>query len=464
VITDKGFLEKPWLKNAPRIKEVMGIDVEVVGVPHGFHHDPIMVDLTTETGHYDLLVYFPEYNGDFAPYVEDLSTYQAEDPEFWKKAYEDLLPTFREMYCTWGGKRIGMTIDGDVHILYYRKDLFNNPEEREAFKKKYGYDLHPPHTWNEWLDVGEFFCRKAGEKLAGETIDYDFYGASEAAGRMHGNIWLDMRLAPLGYHYFDPDTMEPDAKPEYIKAWQNYADSMKNAPGEAIRYGYPEHREIYVKGRCAMVVQWPCIGIASEDPSESKIVGKTGYGIVPGWPVEKQMNPKVDWLECDRGKECYVRHIPTAPIGRIMTISSLSQHKEAAYYVIKWMSQENIALETAMDENGCDPCRLSSFKSPEFRKKWPGADVYLDTCMKTAEIGFPDLMIPGVAEYIDAKVTATHELFGGKKTAEQAQEYLVELWKGITERKGVEQQKKAFQAQVENWKRLGLWEIMVGGK
>ena len=45
-----------------------------------------------------------------------------------------------------------------------------HPAEKAAFKAKYGKDLMPPETWNDWLQIGEFFTRKKGEKLAGKEI------------------------------------------------------------------------------------------------------------------------------------------------------------------------------------------------------------------------------------------------------------------------------------------------------
>ena len=36
-------------------------------------------------------------------------------------------------------------------ILYYRKDLFEDPDNMAEFKAKYGYDLGPPQTWEAVL-------------------------------------------------------------------------------------------------------------------------------------------------------------------------------------------------------------------------------------------------------------------------------------------------------------------------
>ena len=43
--------------------------------------------------------------------------------------------------------------------IAYRKDWFEDPKEKAAFKKKYNYDLGVPQTWAQMRDIAEFFHR-----------------------------------------------------------------------------------------------------------------------------------------------------------------------------------------------------------------------------------------------------------------------------------------------------------------
>ena len=47
-------------------------------------------------------------------------------------------------------------------------------------------------------------------------------------------------------------------------------------------YGYDELRDALLKGNVAMVVQWTDVPKKGADPSQSRVVGKLGYGRVPG--------------------------------------------------------------------------------------------------------------------------------------------------------------------------------------
>src|SRR5260370_11278760 len=44
-------------------------------------------------------------------------------------------------------------------MLFYRKDLFNNPTEQANFKAKYGHDLTPPTSYDQMYQIAEVFNR-----------------------------------------------------------------------------------------------------------------------------------------------------------------------------------------------------------------------------------------------------------------------------------------------------------------
>ena len=57
------------------------------------------------------------------------------------------------------GKFWAIPAEGDAVGWSYRKDWFEDPAEMSAFNAKYGYDLAPPETWAQLLDIAEFFHR-----------------------------------------------------------------------------------------------------------------------------------------------------------------------------------------------------------------------------------------------------------------------------------------------------------------
>ncbi len=57
------------------------------------------------------------------------------------------------------GKYWAIPLEGDAVGWSYRKDWFEDPKEKEAFKAKYGYDLAVPKTFKALRDIAEFFYR-----------------------------------------------------------------------------------------------------------------------------------------------------------------------------------------------------------------------------------------------------------------------------------------------------------------
>src|SRR5207245_5223745 len=160
-----------------------------------------------------------------------------------KTHQDDVLPPLREMYNKGGGNTYALTIDGGATLLIYRKDLFTDAPEKAAFKAKYGKELMPPETWEDWLKIGAFFTRKKGEKLAGQTLERDFYGSAEFAKRGFSFAWFVDRWAASGDLYFDENMKPQINSPAAVKALQNFVDSLKNAPPDVRGYGYDELRD-----------------------------------------------------------------------------------------------------------------------------------------------------------------------------------------------------------------------------
>ena len=313
--------------------EKAGINVAIIEVPFEGVYEKEKTEFVAGTGAFDVVTFYPAYIGDFAGngYLEPLDSYMKKSPaNVWDPNPADVLAPFWELYCKFAGKVYALPIDGDVHLLMYRKDLFTDAGEKAAFKAKYGRELKAPETWKDWLDIGAFFTRKKGTKLAGKVLDRDFFGSAEFAKRGFSFAWFVDRWAPFGEPYFDKDMKPQVNSANAVKALQNMMDSLKNAPPDVLGYGYDELRDAFLKGTVAMVVQWTDVPKKGADPSQSVIAGKIGVGRVPGWEIG--------------GK---VIHRSMMPVGRVVAVAADSRNKEAAYWVAKHaVSYTHLTLPT----------------------------------------------------------------------------------------------------------------------
>src|SRR5438093_60590 len=84
-------------------------------------------------------------------------------------AFADEDAAFKD-WMMYNGKIYGLVVDGDVLVTYYRKDLFEDPDNQAAFKAKYGHDLAPPKSYKEFGDIACFLTAKYQPSLYGAGV------------------------------------------------------------------------------------------------------------------------------------------------------------------------------------------------------------------------------------------------------------------------------------------------------
>ena len=72
------------------------------------------------------------------------------------------------------------------------------------------------------------------------------------------------------------------------------------------------------------------------------------------------------------------------------------------------------------------------------------------------KVGFPDLNIPGAAQYLDALDLAVNKALSGEADPKAALDAAAEDWKGITERLGADNQKKFWNQALASYRSAGL--------
>jgi multiple sugar transport system substrate-binding protein len=223
----------------------------------------------------------------------------------------------------------------------YRKDLFENPQEQAAFKARYGYDLTAPLDWKTYRDIAEFFTRRAGAPLAGERLSQDFFGVT-LSGKRHDATtceWLNYAWS-FGGGIFDENGNIIIGNEKNVAALEYYRDLQQFAPPGVSNTTWDEQTTNMQQGIAAMAIIFNDCLPALEDPTQSKVVGKMGYGAVPIGE-----NPAAHY-----GAWSYF--IPTK-----------SKHPEAAWVFLQWFNTPKIQKALALD--GAFPNLVSTYTDPE---------------------------------------------------------------------------------------------------
>lgn len=440
IVGDGGSVQLPLFWYKDQIKDEFNVDLKIVSTSFEDLYTKLKAEFVGETGAYDIAVIYPKFLGDFVAngYLIPITQYAAkQDPDL-----ADIIPAYLDLYGKMGRDLYALPYDGDVLALFYRKDLLADPVEKSAFKKKYGYELTVPETWDQYLDVAEFFTRKAGETLAGKKLDSDFYGTATYGQKDFVYAWWLNYFGSLGGVYFDREMNPEINSPAGIEALKRQKAQLKYCPPEVITYGFDELQGIFLSGHSAMSINWTDPGRVGENPQYSDIPGLVGTALMPGSKVG--------------GK---VIHSAALAAGRAITITKWCKHPYKAYQVAKFLSLDVGLPSVSSTISGLDPYRYSHFNSAGSFAKFSDtatARGFLDGVRQNLENGYPELTLPAAEQYLEALGLGVRKYLTSENVSpEEALNEVAKKWDSITNALGRDQMKQLYGELLKTWKETG---------
>jgi len=422
VVWESGLQPQDPLTFAPQWDALTGMKTKVVEMAYVDLYTKQMQDATLGGGAYDVITYAPAWLKDFvaAKVVEPINPLM--DKYMNKADLEDYLPVYAsDGYGRLGDTWYGLPDDGDAFVMYYRKDIFGDEANKAAFKAKLGYDLAPPKTYQQFIDTCQFLTEKLGP---------DVHGCAYQELEGQAFDWFMGPFSGAGGQWFDPATMKATLNSEAgVKTLTNMVTLTKSMPPGVQKWGFMEVLSAWMEGKVAMIITWPPIGRWSEGVGlmtsqlswvpPTKVAGKVGYAPEPG------------------GRTMLAGNFA-------LGVSPTSKNKECAYLFTQWMNSPTVSLQRVMLPFALrDPFRQSHVSSALYRALWPSAGEYLDTLKTNGMAGQFELGIPGAREYaeaVDQAVTAALAGTDPKAALDEA----AKKFDDITERKGLDAQKKAY--------------------
>ncbi|HXG23936.1 MAG TPA: extracellular solute-binding protein, partial [Chthonomonadales bacterium] len=257
-----------------------GIVVEVQQIPWPDFQAKIQTGVWTgKSDAYDIIVGDSQWLGRGATeghYVDLTEWSQTHVP------WAEISEAAKKFYCEYNGRIYAVPCEADAMGFACRKDLFEDPKEKAAFKAKYGRALAVPKTWAEFRDVAEFFTRPE-KKLYGAALFY-------AGGGAYDGITMGFQpiLWSFGGELQDPVTKRVEGvinSPTAIKALEFYAVELKKfTPPGSENYYFNETLRDFKAGQVAMAVDWYTFFPALIDKNENPYADKTGFFVMPAGP------------------------------------------------------------------------------------------------------------------------------------------------------------------------------------
>lgn len=439
------IIRGPILEYAKIFEEKTGAKIRVVTPGWNDTIKNIDQSLTDENLHYDIFVVIAMWNGTLLGnnHIEPIPRKIKEKIE-----WNDVLPIYKENVLSWGNVAYGLPYDGDCINLYYRKDLFEDEQNRQRFVKQFGYELNPPKTWKQYMEIASFF----------NGWDWDGDGKIEhgtSGLRVKGDVALLQFFAQAAAYakypddkayYFDPDTMKPRIdNPGFVRALEEYVKVVEYGPKGMANFAGHDVRNTFVSGEVAMALDWADLGIYAVNSPVSIVQEKVGYAQIPG--ADEVYNPLThQW-------EKHFNQAASISGNWMFLINKDSKHKALAFDFAAYMTSPKMSGElVATSGNGVNPSRFSHFKDAESWNKsgfsTESARHYLDeisTSLANPNVVF-DITIPGAAEYYQVLDEYVYEAVMKKTTPQEAMEKAAIKWEAITDRLGREKQSRFYKA------------------
>lgn len=460
----KGGISGPINAFRPVWEELTGAKLDIALVPITDLYAKMMLDLNEGQGLYDGIIVGAFFYGDLIAgnYMIPIDDYMASG-EYPQWTYDFMPPSLKNLH-TWNDVGYGVLNDADGQVLYYRRDILNDPKWQEEFKAETGEDMVvPPKTWQQLLAISSFF---AGKNWDDKDPDPDHGTVLHLKVGEQGHYHFQSFSAPFAitpgeavdqYHnvyWFDPTDMKPLINsPGHVKALELLQDLHKTGPAAQVGWSLGEAWDYFLRGKSVFVFSWGDVGSLCQDESRSKIKGVCASSILPSsdtyWDHENAA-----WVETDSPQ--LVGNTTGGSWHGV--ISAFSESPDATYSFLSLMALKPVSIWNAQNGwTGVDPGYYYQFLEPEGEAKvedyvnagWNKDDVidytkaYYDNF--TADTMLTYLRIEGAPEYWDIMDKNFSAAMSGDKTAQQALDDTAAAWEAITDRLGRDKILKQYQ-------------------
>jgi len=339
-------LSEEFTRQNPNIK------VKGAFIPWPQYHDRVFTEFASGKPSFDIVVPDSQWIGEAVEgeHLLELTDWMKKNINF-DEWYEFPLRSYGE-YPDYSDHWYGVPLLLDFVLCAYRKDLFNDPGERAAFKKQYGYDLDIPKTWQELLDIARFFTRP----------EKNLYGFATWQAPIATAGLADVFLGPfwsMGGNLWDPRTKRVQG---IINNWYGidaaklWVELYKTHPPGAANYSIDEVMTAFQQGLISMAAMYAMFYPGLLDPSLSLYVDQTGFFTEPG----------------AIGRDGVLRHFVQLG-GQGLAISAYTPYKEEALKFIKWTASDE--FQWKWTEGGNFTAKKTIIENPAYLERFPVAEI-----------------------------------------------------------------------------------------
>lgn len=427
-----------------------GGTVNITTFPFSDLYQKEITDAASGQNAFTLYTMASSWLGDFASagYAEDLTSLVPNNPTL---QWNDILPFYRNISSSYGGKIFAVPFDGDMLFVYYRRDLLSKD------------GLQPPKTWDDYLKIAAHYQGKDlngdGKPDYGSCIEKAPGGV--ATWLFNGVLASYTQSLGTKQGVFFHDNMSPNtsgaAMAAALKFWK---DSGKYGPPDEVNLDQSAGRGLFQTGRCALTIDWADTGVLAFDKTVSKVAGKVGTIMMPG--STQVLDPKSgNLVACDATTCPYaidgVNHAPFAAFGGwtgVINAKADPRAQAAALSFISYVSSPGFSnFQVTQGVSGMNPFRASQLTDLQTWKNAGFDDTSAASYLGAIKdsLSSPnaalDLRISRASEYTNTiEDQAIAQFLAGQLTADAAQKQITDAWNALTDKIGRAAQQSAYSA------------------
>jgi multiple sugar transport system substrate-binding protein len=310
-------------------KNENGVDVLYEAVSWPELHDKMATNYASGTHVHDVTyncAWVPEFAQFLAPMGSMLPEELVAD-----------LPASSFSTVTWDDEIYGVVFSLSLLTLFYN----------EAHFEEAGLP-GPPTTWDELKDYAAELTR---DGRYGWTLNY---GAPEGIGGV-ASYWM-VFLQQAGGTMYGEDGLPVFNNEAGVDALQLMIDLMPSTePSSIANVGINDATNVLMAGGASMMMNWPFMWVAAQDPETSTIVGELGSALLPAGPAG---TASIDGTDA-------------------WTITATAPDPELAMELIEFYLSPEVQKSQVID-TGWLPIRLSVLEDPEVQEVATNAAVVLE--------------------------------------------------------------------------------------
>lgn len=293
----------------PQYTRMSHVEVELETMSHDTLQDLLVSNDTAVSSEYDLLSVD-------APWVSYLASIGAivDLTELMKDTDipSQIDPMVLENVGTRQGRIYGLPYTHSHQLLFYRKDLFEDPDINAAFYEKYHVKLEPPKDWNMYNIIAAFFTQSINPNSPVP------YGVSILGGSTE-TLCTELYPRIWGYNgtVIDQRGYVRLYSSENKLAYQSLLDTIKYTPTDAMGYYVQDGLKELMDGKIAMCIAFTNTASILVTHSSGFLSNNIGFA-----PIPRQKSVVSGWNIC---------------------INSHSKNIEQAWDFIQWFSTMEIA-------------------------------------------------------------------------------------------------------------------------